>query len=92
MIMTSSPLQWQKQAPTLAEADRFFDEWVKTQPADRDPFKPDTTGFEIKNDSISTLPKERSFNRTEGFTAALDNSIKKSGNQTDRLGKTIWMD
>jgi len=24
-----------------------FDQWVKTQPTDRDPFKPDTSGFEI---------------------------------------------
>ena len=27
---------------------RDFDQWVKTQPADRHPFFPDTTGFEIK--------------------------------------------
>jgi hypothetical protein len=27
---------------------RDFDEWVKTQPADRDPFKPDITGFEVE--------------------------------------------
>jgi len=26
---------------------RDFKEWVKTQPADRNPFQPDTTGFEI---------------------------------------------
>lgn len=26
---------------------RTFDEWVKTQPEDRDPWMPDTTGFEI---------------------------------------------
>jgi len=26
---------------------QHFDEWVKTQPSDRDPFKPDTTGLEI---------------------------------------------
>jgi len=25
-----------------------FDEWVKTQPEDRDPFKPDITGFELE--------------------------------------------
>lgn len=25
LFMVSSPLQWQKEAPTLAEADRFFD-------------------------------------------------------------------
>jgi len=31
----------------VPELYRNFDEWVKTQPADRDPFKPDTTGFEI---------------------------------------------
>ncbi len=42
-------------------------------------------GFELKNDSISSLPKVWSFNRTEGFTAALDNSIKKSGNQSLRV-------
>jgi len=27
---------------------RQFDEWVKTQPEDRDPFKPDITGFEVE--------------------------------------------
>lgn len=27
---------------------REFDAWVKTQPADRDPFKPDISGFEIE--------------------------------------------
>ena len=32
----------------VPELYKTFDEWVKTQPADRDPFKPDTTGFEIK--------------------------------------------
>lgn len=31
---------------------REFDEWVKTQPADRDPFKPDVTGFEIEKVSL----------------------------------------
>jgi hypothetical protein len=29
----------------IPELYRNFDEWVKTQPADRDPYKPDTTGF-----------------------------------------------
>lgn len=29
----------------IPELYRTFDEWVKTQPADRDPYKPDTTGF-----------------------------------------------
>ncbi|GGG23003.1 phytanoyl-CoA dioxygenase family protein [Paenibacillus abyssi] len=29
----------------IPELYRDFDEWVKTQPADRDPHKPDTTGF-----------------------------------------------
>lgn len=28
---------------------RDFDAWVKTQPADRDPMHPDTTGFSIEN-------------------------------------------
>jgi len=27
---------------------REFDDWVKTQPKDRDPFKPDITGFEVE--------------------------------------------
>lgn len=31
----------------IPELFRTFDSWVKTQPADRDPFKPDTTGFDI---------------------------------------------
>jgi hypothetical protein len=29
----------------IPELYRNFDEWVKTQPADRDPYKPDITGF-----------------------------------------------
>lgn len=29
----------------IPELYRNFHEWVKTQPADRDPYKPDTTGF-----------------------------------------------
>ncbi|WP_413300821.1 phytanoyl-CoA dioxygenase family protein [Bacillus sp. 1P10SD] len=29
----------------IPELYSTFDDWVKTQPADRDPFKPDTTGF-----------------------------------------------
>ncbi|WP_078409611.1 phytanoyl-CoA dioxygenase family protein [Priestia abyssalis] len=29
----------------IPELYRDFDEWVKTQPADRDPHKPDTTGY-----------------------------------------------
>ncbi|MEY2196495.1 phytanoyl-CoA dioxygenase family protein [Neobacillus sp. BF23-41] len=29
----------------IPELYRTFDEWVKTQPTDRDPHKPDTTGF-----------------------------------------------
>lgn len=32
----------------IPELYRTFDEWVKTQPADRDPHKPDTTGFTPK--------------------------------------------
>ena len=36
MIMGSSPLQWQKQAPTREAADRFFDEWVRTRLAHSD--------------------------------------------------------
>ncbi|MDR6123990.1 hypothetical protein QFZ87_003587 [Bacillus sp. SLBN-46] len=29
----------------IPELYRTFDDWVKTQPEDRDPYKPDTTGF-----------------------------------------------
>ena len=32
----------------VPELFRRFDEWVKTQPEDRDPFKPDLTGFEVE--------------------------------------------
>jgi homoserine O-acetyltransferase/O-succinyltransferase len=31
LFMTSSPLQWQKQAPTRDQADRFFDNLVRNQ-------------------------------------------------------------
>ena len=36
LFMTSSPLQWQKQAPTRDAADRMFDEMVKRQLARAD--------------------------------------------------------
>jgi len=36
LFMTSSPLQWQKQAPTREAADRMFDEMVKRQLARTD--------------------------------------------------------
>ncbi len=36
LFMVSSPLQWQEKAPTLAEADHFFDELVNNMVADRD--------------------------------------------------------
>jgi len=32
----------------VPELFRNFEEWVKTQPVDRDPFKPDITGFEVE--------------------------------------------
>ncbi len=32
----------------VPELFRNFDEWVKTQPEDRDPFKPDIQGFEVE--------------------------------------------
>lgn len=32
----------------VPELFRTFDEWVLTQPADRDPYKPDTAGFEVR--------------------------------------------
>jgi homoserine O-acetyltransferase len=31
MFMVSSPLQWHKEAPTRAEADRFFDDFVRSR-------------------------------------------------------------
>lgn len=36
LFMVSSPLQWRKQAPTLAEADQFFDKLVKDFATDMD--------------------------------------------------------
>ncbi|MGF1669613.1 MAG: phytanoyl-CoA dioxygenase family protein [Balneolaceae bacterium] len=33
---------------------RNFDKWVKSQPDDRDPFKPDTSGFEITKVNMKT--------------------------------------
>ncbi|MCC5779408.1 phytanoyl-CoA dioxygenase family protein [Nitratireductor sp. B36] len=33
----------------IPELFEHFDDWVKTQPADRDPMHPDTTGFKITN-------------------------------------------
>ena len=37
----------------VPELFRTFDEWIKTQPADRDPWAPDPTGFEIVNVSMA---------------------------------------
>ena len=37
----------------VPELFRTLEEWRKTQPADRDPWKPDTTGFEI----VPVMPK-----------------------------------
>ncbi|MBI1747902.1 MAG: hypothetical protein HYR55_15140 [Acidobacteria bacterium] len=31
MMMSSSPLQWQKEAPTRDLADQFFDTWIKAR-------------------------------------------------------------
>src|SRR5215471_19114720 len=36
MIMSSIPLQWQKQAPTRDAADKFLDEWIKNRLAKTD--------------------------------------------------------
>src|SRR5262249_24575463 len=36
MMMSSSPLQWQKEAPTRDAADAFFDKWVKERIARTD--------------------------------------------------------
>jgi homoserine O-acetyltransferase len=36
MIMSSTPLQWQKQAPTRDAADKFLDEWIKNRLAKTD--------------------------------------------------------
>lgn len=36
LFMTSSPLQWQKQAPTRESADRFFDDMVRRRLAQTD--------------------------------------------------------
>ena len=36
LFMTSSPLQWQKAAPTRDEADRFFDQQIRTRLAGSD--------------------------------------------------------
>jgi homoserine O-acetyltransferase/O-succinyltransferase len=36
LMMTSSPLQWQKTAPTRDEADRFFDQQIRTRLAATD--------------------------------------------------------
>jgi homoserine O-acetyltransferase len=36
MIMSSSALEWQKQAPTRDEADKFFEKWISTRVAKMD--------------------------------------------------------
>jgi hypothetical protein len=40
------------------------------------------TGFEIKNDSISTLPKYWSYTEADDFTITLDSIVKSSGHQS----------
>lgn len=36
MFMLSVPLQWHTEAPTLPEADRFFDDWIRARRASYD--------------------------------------------------------
>lgn len=36
MFMLSVPLEWQAEAPTSADADRFFDNWIRTRRAGYD--------------------------------------------------------
>ncbi len=36
MFMLSVPLEWHAEAPTLAEADHFFDEWIRARRASYD--------------------------------------------------------
>jgi len=38
----------------IPELYRQFDDWVQTQPTDRDPFKPDTSGFTIEKIALET--------------------------------------
>jgi hypothetical protein len=66
----------------VPELYRNFDEWVKTQPADRDPFKPDTTGFEI----VKVMCKKGDLLI---FNSMLAHGIRKNESDRPRLAQYI---
>jgi homoserine O-acetyltransferase/O-succinyltransferase len=56
LMMTSSPLQWQKQAPTRNAADRFYEERLKAQLARAD-----------ANDMLYQFDASREYNPSPGL-------------------------
>ncbi|MFK7924876.1 MAG: phytanoyl-CoA dioxygenase family protein [Bacteroidia bacterium] len=63
---------------------RNFDEWVKTQPADRNPFQPDTTGLEIVK--VKMKPGDMLI-----FNSLLAHGIRPNHSDRPRLAQYISM-
>lgn len=63
---------------------RNFDKWVKTQPADRDPYKPDTTGFTPTR--VVTKAGDLLI-----FNSLLAHGIRANYSSTPRLAQYISM-
>lgn len=68
----------------IPELYRNFGEWVKDQPEDRDPFKPDITGFNISN-----------VNMNKGdlliFNSMLPHGIRPNYSESPRMAQYISM-
>ncbi len=68
----------------IPELFRNFDEWVKTQPADRNPFCPDTAGLNIEK--ITTKAGDLLI-----FSSMLAHGIRKNVSTKPRLAQYISM-
>ena len=68
----------------VPEIYRNFDEWVKTQPEDRDPFKPDITGYEPTK--VNMKPGDQLI-----FNSALPHGIRPNHSNRPRLAQYLSM-
>ncbi|MDH5609961.1 MAG: phytanoyl-CoA dioxygenase family protein [Cyclobacteriaceae bacterium] len=68
----------------IPELYRTFDEWVKGQPADRDPFQPDYTGFGLTQ--VNMQPGDLLI-----FNAMLPHGIRPNRSDKPRLAQYISM-
>ena len=68
----------------IPELFRNFDEWVKTQPKDRNPFRPDTTGLNIEK--IATKAGDLLI-----FNSMLAHGIRKNTGTKPRIAQYVSM-